>query len=707
MKSIDDYKESISERYIQDFKEELNRLEKVMIYPILTKMKNILKSNKKIDVDNLEDLKDLWFWRKVLGVKISDKKLFGSLLDKTLKFLKEKQEKIIQAETEWRLDELLKLVVDWRIDVLVKNIGENDKYDENGNIVDSCDVSSETDVMDEKNNWSTYSQIQTEKKDYSNEKVSNFNSIRISSFEELPQGYKREDPKNYNEKDMKTYPVRYCMQIWSSNYIFYSNGRCACDGKMMNTKQVIDHLKDTYTLSHEDFVNYFEWECFSQRNIGNCRLLATIDSLVSFWDYEKLIRSSITKDDKGFKIKLPLWSTIMWKKTKDYIISFDDLEKKQSEINWNELILVEWKDGIKALIYAFLRHTSKDGNNLSDVDFLNLKSWNWEYVFNALVDFPWKKTYHSERKKWRFSNLFWKSDKKFSEQLRSVLETFDSKNDMLIFDVYQETEWNSDRKDQEEDSYDKLWHYSKGINHEISVEAVHNTWWELMITLSNPRDSSRTYDMWFDVLLTKCWWFTLCTKNERKWLKEVSKEYWEWSRKHAASNNMNDVDEAQGVNQIVEFTWKENEELRKARGDIIVETNKDNTNIIKVTSYNCTTQVEKKDNKIIIWTWNNVLSIPELDISDTFNNNKNEAYRLHLYWAKIANMVHFIKHNYSKNDNLCLNSKWILQKVRTWPLPNTDILKDRSQLWIEKNTTKKEFAKYLVKLWYKCEIKLS
>lgn len=51
------------------------------------------------------------------------------------------------------------------------------------------------------------------------------------------------------------------------------------------------------SLSHDDFKKYFEWEKFQQANIGDCWILAAIDSLVSFWDYEKLIRKSVLKND--------------------------------------------------------------------------------------------------------------------------------------------------------------------------------------------------------------------------------------------------------------------------------------------------------------------------------------------------------------------------------------------------------------------------
>ncbi len=609
MKSVEEYKNDIAERYIQDFKTEIGFFNRLMILPITNKMKDILKSDKKVDVNDLQDLEDLWFWRKVLGAKIFDKQLFGNLVDKILNFLKEKQEKIIKAKTEWRLDELLNLVVSWKLDILEERIVN-------------------------------------------------------------PDNGKKDNPD---------------------------------DGK----KKGIDNLKGKYKLSHEDFVEYFEGERFYQRNIGNCWLLAAIDSLVSFWDYEKLVRSSVSKDKNGFTIRLPLWSKKDNKKSKEYFVSFSELKKSQSGIYWNNLIPVDWKSWIKALVRAFLRHTSNDGNNGSDIDFLNLKGGRWVSAFNSLVSFPWMKTYCCTRtisEKEKREDKSWTKDVQFVNTFRSVLESFNRQNDMLTLTVCQEQETNNDRKNQPKDNYDDLWHYSRP-NHEISVEAVKKSGWNLIITVSNPWDSERTYDILFDDLLKSCSVFSLCTKKARTWLQESTGSYWDWSRRNAASDHLNSMDRAQNINQIVEFTWEKNEELRKARGDIIVENL--GTNKIAVTSYNYTTQVERSNGKIIIWTGNKALLIPEAEISDIFNKEKNKAYRLHLYWAKIANMIHFIQNKYSKDDNLCLNSDWTLQYDRVWPR-NTDIIKDwgRKQIWISRDKTKKEFVKHLEKLWYKCGIKL-
>ncbi|MBQ7616805.1 hypothetical protein IJS64_02190 [bacterium] len=59
MASVEQYKEDIATKYLDQFKSELNFFEKAMILPITGKMKEILKSDKKIDAQKLSDLEDL------------------------------------------------------------------------------------------------------------------------------------------------------------------------------------------------------------------------------------------------------------------------------------------------------------------------------------------------------------------------------------------------------------------------------------------------------------------------------------------------------------------------------------------------------------------------------------------------------------------------------------------------------------------------
>ena len=141
-KSIEKCKEDIANKYLDDFKKELTFLEKLMIVPITKKMKEVLKSDKKINVDNLSELEDLGFWRKVLWVKIWDKQLFESLVTKIFLFLKEKQEKIIQAQASGNLEELLNNIINWKIDDLSQEVDSetwNQNQDGSANSQDNQD----------------------------------------------------------------------------------------------------------------------------------------------------------------------------------------------------------------------------------------------------------------------------------------------------------------------------------------------------------------------------------------------------------------------------------------------------------------------------------------------------------------------------------------------------------------------------------------
>ncbi len=124
MASVEQYKEDIATKYLDQFKSELNFFEKAMILPITGKMKEILKSDKKIDAQKLSDLEDLWFRRKVLWAKFWDKVLFESLVNKTFNFLKQQQEKIIEAQTQWKLDVLLNEAINWKLEDLNQTVAQ-------------------------------------------------------------------------------------------------------------------------------------------------------------------------------------------------------------------------------------------------------------------------------------------------------------------------------------------------------------------------------------------------------------------------------------------------------------------------------------------------------------------------------------------------------------------------------------------------------
>ncbi len=470
-----------------------------------------------------------------------------------------------------------------------------------------------------------------------------------------------------------------------------------------------------YALSHDDFVKYFEWEQFKQMNIGNCWALATIDSLVSFWDYEKLIRKSVSKNDDGFLIRLPLWAPV-WK-SKSYPISFEELNQKQWRIDWSQSVLVEWKQWIKALLFAYWKQTTwKD-----EFDYTNFSWWWSDRAFNDLI--YWMHVYYNKRSLWKKdatekNDPMWTKDEKFVNNFKAVLENFDSKKDMLAITVNQSTEKDSNRQLQSSDNYSKLGHYSK-YNHVISVEAVKKVWWNLIVTLSNPWDSGRAYDISFNELLKSCWDFSLCSKEPRKWLWESDESY-KWKREDASSREVNGLEDVHTINQEVQLTWKKDEALRDARWDIVVTGN----DVLTVSSFGLKTQLREKDWKIIIGSWKNAFSIDKKYLSNTYKYKweivKNDSYPLHLYWAKIANFINRMKHDYINpkkwaNDSpfsfsskwyLCFNEWWtssmwgFIRSLYKWSETLTVLKSDwKSALWITSNVAKKNLVNHLNTLY--------
>lgn len=470
------------------------------------------------------------------------------------------------------------------------------------------------------------------------------------------------------------------------------------------------------SLSHDDFKKYFEWEKFQQANIGDCWILAAIDSLVSFWDYEKLIRKSVLKNDNGFMVRLPLWSWLDYSESKSYFISFDELNQTQRSIDWNQAVLVQWKDWIKALLLAYWRRVTWK----KEFDFQDLNWWLSYKAFNDLV--YWMHVYSVNRSilnkiYTEESDPDWIKDKDFVNKLKNVLRSFDTKNDMLTLSVNQLTERSGNRQDQSNDNYSRLWHYS-WVNHSISVEKVRNEWWNLIVTVSNPWNSERSYDISFSKLLRSCWGFSLCTKVERKWMNE-SKWSFKWKRKDALSG-VDSSRDVESVNQDVQLRWSADKALREARWDIVVTGN----DVLTVSSFGLKAQVKEENWKIIVMTGNKALSIDKKYLSSVYEYDwkvvSNDAYPLCLYWVKIANFINRMRHDYitpkkwANNRPFSFWSKWclyfnesssssvwgFLRSLYRWDETLT-ILKNNwdLSLWIISDTVKKDLANFLNDLY--------
>lgn len=396
-----------------------------------------------------------------------------------------------------------------------------------------------------------------------------------------------------------------------------------------------------YTLSKEDFEEYFSWNELYQNNIWNCWLISPIMSLVEFWDYEKLIRTSVKKNEKWFIISLPLWSP----EPHISFISFKELNQVQRYLWWYSPVLVSWKQWIQALMLAYWKmFTWKN-----QFDYNNFERWRSSRVFYDLV--YGINVYETKRTIFSYdTDPVWAWDQLFLNQLYDILENFDKKTDMISLAVCL-------------DPLTKfLSHYSM-TNHEISVKKVRKDNWTLIITVGNSADDLKDHDITFRDLMQSCGAFSLWTKKNKSWLKK-SKESYIWKRKYIGSTDIDDINEIKSVNQIVQLHWKEKEALREARWDIIVTDIVDNT--MNVSSYGFDTKLEERDWIIVVSVWTNELSINKWLLSNKYEYEEeviaNKNYPFYLYWAKIANFVNMMRKLYINPK------KWDKQNKKTFCL---------------------------------------
>lgn len=416
----------------------------------------------------------------------------------------------------------------------------------------------------------------------------------------------------------------------------------------------------SFTLSKEDFQKYFAGENFQQRAIANCWLLAVIDSLVSWGNYETVIRKSVKRDKEGnFFIRLPLWSPqgqVITVKKEDF--------KEQVNINGTRASLVSWKDWIKALVIAYWKYTTgKQGNEQFENH--KLSGGRGFKALNTLVD---DITVFSQQRSAQWSKSeqedpLWNYDKVFMQALESVLLKFNPKTDLLTLSVYQKNETDGDRQELK-DAYSSLGHYSLS-NHSISVEKTFLKNWQLRIVLSNPRDSSRTYRLKFDELLKACRGFSLgtlqpqafdfLTKNKNNSEEKVASRN-DYRSKHSMPNS---------INQLIQQTGAFDIEETAKRNDVIVQ--EQASGILSVNARG------KNDWKIIFGKESIELKIAHQSLileksklSKNFDGQINDKYPLFLYAPRIVVFIQKIRNLYIDETKGQIKSPFLLNKA--WEL---------------------------------------
>lgn len=466
-----------------------------------------------------------------------------------------------------------------------------------------------------------------------------------------------------------------------------------------------------YLLSKEDFKRYFEGEDFKQRNIGDCWLLATIDSLVSWWKYEEYIRKSVKKTDKGFLVCMPLgtpWNHGKW-------VNVDVNQTAQIAVDGTPLYAVNGEIGIKALIQAYGKIAT--GKEVFDV--YNLHWWSSAAAMNTLISGI--KVYQEVREKREGQEALDPYGKKgiLPYKLKIALAQFDPKTDMLTLSVNQLQETSGDRSGYAKSNYDALGHYSNS-NHSISVEKTFLKNGELMIQLSNPWDSSGSYIRSFESLLPSCYGFCLWTTKNRDNIfiktndKDINKR--EFTSKDVQYKLDSRLD---SLNQIIQNQWEFNTELSISRGDVIVS--EKNGKLFVSSWWKNDSYVELKDTlsqwddkKRTLNIAGKKLILNTDHFSTIYNNEQKDKYRDYLYLPRLTVFINKMRYDYidkkmaksGERKPFSLDNQWnlifaiertkvgwIIDKVKIgleWLLGDSTIncLSDRSLLGINPNNTK-------------------
>lgn len=342
------------------------------------------------------------------------------------------------------------------------------------------------------------------------------------------------------------------------------------ENENLYTRTKVDSLsgeiESQYTLSKEDFERDFKWDDFEQ-GMGNCRLVSVVDSFTNNWDYEKLIRTHVKKNNEWwYDITLPMWfdlnngedESIWWVLRKNffgkekmvYHITKDDLLPQISILGEKLRLLKDGsKKGINCLVVALWKKIN--GMVKWDFDYTTLV---WGNPINAmdslLLNFY---TVGIDRR------LMMKNkDIGFSGMLKRYLKKFDKKTDMMTVCV----QWNG--------SWENMWNVWEGVgNHAVSVDSVFykkcenkekkeksfnffellDEDKELWVRLSEPNDAWDYYDIPYREFRDKCYDFQFWSKNYFKVIDDINKDWiYKWNWEYMRSPNYEGYDPQDSLN---------------------------------------------------------------------------------------------------------------------------------------------------------------
>lgn len=405
-----------------------------------------------------------------------------------------------------------------------------------------------------------------------------------------------------------------------------------------------------YTLSEKDFKNYFEWDDFQQRNVGNCRLLSWIDSITHLGNYKELIMKSVKRIENWFIFMIPLWCK---SETSKYYQVNDDFDNQLDIVWWDMKFLESKKKWLKA--FGILCGQVLAWKENFDVSIFEA----WEFVLSLYTKlFEWVHVYGEV-----FSSKNADKDReRVWETLDYIMENFDEKKSLLTIGVHALQSWLFDFKDVSE--------WESG-NHMISIERTYkDNYWTLKVVVSNPWDSSQSKIISWSELREKCFGYSFWTFDSSIWIdsainsKNIKKlEKTGGNRDESRNKDMKtkypydkssdkseSPDKKISLDWVIQIEWKCNEELRKERGTVTVNATKRDKYgrpiELKVKSWwKDADIIESKDKYIVKIQWKK-LEINKSDLSSEFNWDKNDLYKMYLYAPKISVFISRMLHDY-------------------------------------------------------------
>jgi len=442
--------------------------------------------------------------------------------------------------------------------------------------------------------------------------------------------------------------------------------------------------QNSHPLTEEEFKDEFEGENFQQMNVGNCRMIATLDSFVSYGDFQNLIMNNVRKwTEKGktfYEIKLPMNSP----NAKTYKI-FPNA--KETHINGSSKEIINGKSGIVALMLALWEAiTGKKNFSFSELDN--------GFAMDAMKQLL-PSNFHF------YSGTFHTKEGEINPWLEKTLENFNPEQDLLVLTMRYAWEKNGHFwriVDENAPEQDKP---TTAINHAFSVERTYKTKDKngnihLKVVLSNPYNSDSkenfTYD--FERLKNAHPQFTLAT----------TREYTITNPAHEKESPKTDkTPKIPSIKEVLQQTDKEltNAEIREISTTPLE---------YEVSSYGIDTRIKMNEQNITFTINGSSFNIPKNNLSKFYKGERNENYPFYLYAMQIANLLNRMQKNFISTKKWWENSEpfsyWILTlwdlrfKFKEDYLP-TKVLESWEHLWIGETEDKNKLVNFLNSLYNK------